>query len=177
MDTIAERAGSTKPTLYAHFGDKDALYRAVLARESAALGTWVTTAYQAAAGLGVEDQIRVYVMALFNYATKNPVSFRLLFTSPIEGEIARPRLELVALITQSVADQVRRYLADHGRTAGPSAELLAVLMVTMVGQAAEWTATTEGVDPLAAGNLACGLIIAAVPGLDPGLLDAIDGRG
>ena len=39
------------------------------------------------------------------------------------------------------------------------------------------SAAAQGNLPLAAGNLACDLIIAAVPGLDPELLDVIDGRG
>ncbi|MCC3862119.1 TetR/AcrR family transcriptional regulator [Pseudemcibacter aquimaris] len=32
MDIIAEQAGATKPTLYAHFGSKDNLFEAVLAK-------------------------------------------------------------------------------------------------------------------------------------------------
>jgi AcrR family transcriptional regulator len=174
MEAIAERAATTKPTVYAHFGDKDALYRSVLARESAALGDWVTTAYEAAAGLAIEQQVRVYVMALFNYATARPASFRLLFESPVEGAGAGPRRELVEVITRSVAAQIRRYLDDRGRPAGVSADLVATLLVTMVGRAAEWSIGAEGLDPQAAGNLTCGLVVGALHGVDPELLAAID---
>src|SRR5436305_12496528 len=79
MDAIAERANSTKPTLYAHFGDKAALYRATFAREADALRQWVMSAYEAVAEQSVEGQVRGYVMALFNYADAHPDSFRLLF--------------------------------------------------------------------------------------------------
>jgi AcrR family transcriptional regulator len=63
MEAIAARANSTKPTLYAHFGDKDALYHSTVSREAAALRQWVTTAYQSATTLSIDQQVDVYVMA------------------------------------------------------------------------------------------------------------------
>ncbi|MDX6431321.1 MAG: hypothetical protein QOE54_3687 [Streptosporangiaceae bacterium] len=174
MEAIARRANSTKPTLYAHFGDKDALYRAAISREAAALRQWVTTAYQAATTLPVDQQVHVYVMALFNYATAQPDSFRMLFDSQATGDAALIRRDLVDTITERVAEQIRRYLTDHDHRPGPSSELLAAMMVGIVGKAAEYTLRLDDLDPLTAGELATRFIMAALNNLDPGLLDMID---
>ncbi|GAB3968930.1 TetR/AcrR family transcriptional regulator [Actinoallomurus acanthiterrae] len=175
MKAIADRADSTKPTLYAHFGDKDALYRATVEREADTLRTWVTTAYESATALPVEQQVNVYVMALFNYATAHPAGFRMLFDSHLSGDATVIRAGLVETITQRVADQIRRYLDRHDRP-GVSADLLAAMMVGLVGRAAEQTLHDDHLDPLTAGELATRFILAALRGLDPDLLDAIDDR-
>jgi AcrR family transcriptional regulator len=174
MGAIAERADSTKPTLYSHFGDKDALYRSAVSREADALRRWVTTAYESAATLPVDQQVHVYVMALFTYATAHPEGFRMLFDSPATGDAARIRRGLVDTITERVADQIRRYLAGRDRSAGPSAGLLAAMMVGIVGQAAEYTLRTEDFEPLAAGEIATRFIMAALSNLDPGILEPLD---
>src|ERR1041384_5592460 len=58
MDLIAARADSTKPTLYAHFGDKAALFRTLVSREVAAIQAWVLTAYETAGPRPPEDRGR-----------------------------------------------------------------------------------------------------------------------
>jgi AcrR family transcriptional regulator len=177
MEAIAARADSTKPTLYAHFGDKDALYRATIAREAESLRAWVTTAYESATALAVEQQVHVYVMALFNYATAHPAGFRMLFDTHVTGDAALIRAGLVETITRRVAEQIRRYLARHDRRPGASADLLAAMMVGTVGKAAEQTLHDQQLDPLTAGELATRFILAALRGLDPAVLDAVDGGG
>jgi AcrR family transcriptional regulator len=174
MEAIAARANSTKPTLYAHFGDKDALYRAAVAREAEALWGWMTTAYRSATVLAVDQQIRVYVMALFTYAAAHPEGFRLLFDSTATGEAARIHAGLVDTITDRVAEKIRRYLLSHDRKAGRGVELLAAMMVGTVGRAAEHT-LRSGIDPLAAGELATRFIMAALTNLDPAVIDIATG--
>lgn len=139
----------------------------------------MTTAYESAAALPGDQQVHVYVMALFNYATAHPESFRLLFDARPMGDAARIRRELVDAIAERVAEQIRRYLTAHGRVPGPSAELLAAMMVGVgvVGKAAEHTLRIDGLDPPAAGELATRFIVAALGNLDPGLLDSIDRPG
>lgn len=175
MEAIAERAGTTKPTLYARMGDKDALYEAALAHAADALSAWVTTAYEAAASLPVEQKVRVYVMALFNFASAHPASFRLLFEAPMTGRGAGPRRGVVELITARVTEQVGGFLQSQGSGPGPGAELLASLLVTMVGRAAEWALERDEVEPLAAGEVACSFILAALRGMDAGKLAALNG--
>jgi AcrR family transcriptional regulator len=174
MEAIAARANSTKPTLYAHFGDKDALYRAAFAREGEALWTWMTTAYRSATVLAVDQQIHVYVMALFTYAAAHPEGFRLLFDSTATGEAAKIHADLVDTITEQVAERIRRYLLSHDRKAGRGVELLAAMMVGTVGRAAEHMLRSD-IEPLAAGELATHFIIAALAGIDPAVIDVATG--
>ncbi|HEX3792179.1 MAG TPA: TetR/AcrR family transcriptional regulator [Pseudonocardiaceae bacterium] len=179
MEAIAERANSTKPTLYAHFGDKVALYQAAFTREATALGEWLVTVYDAGADQPVPEQVRGYVMALFRYATVQPDGFRLLFEGSPEDEMSPARQGMVDLITRFVAKRVRSYLRQVGREPGPSAELLAAMMVGLVSSAAHLTLKVEGLDPIAAGELATSFIQASVRHLTPealAALDAIDGR-
>ncbi|MBE1493503.1 AcrR family transcriptional regulator [Amycolatopsis lexingtonensis] len=172
MGLIADRADSTKPTLYAHFGDKAALFRATVTREVAALRDWVLAAYETANGRPLEDRVRLSVMAMFSYAGAHPDSFRLLFDSAVD-EMSNERRALADTVTTHVLARVREHLLARGRTPGPGAELLAAMMVGLVGRAAMHVSHSPGVDPIAAGELATGFVMAALRGLDPALLDHV----
>jgi len=173
MEAIAERANSTKPTLYAHFGDKVALYRVTVAREVAALQQWMITTYESADPQPVEQRVRVYVMAMFTYATTQPDSFRMLFDSVVD-EMSPERRQLAETIRTHVATQIRDYLVTHDRPHGPSVDLLAAMMVGLVGRAANHVSHAPHLDPLAAGELASSFIVAALRGIDPALLERLD---
>ena len=173
MGLIAERADSTKPTLYAHFGDKAALFRATVTREVTALRNWVLTAYDTVGTSPLEDRVRLAVMAMFNYASAYPDSFRMLFDSAVD-EMSNERRALADTVTMHVVERIREHLLAHGRTPGPGADLLAAMMVGLVGRAAAHVSHSPGVDPIAAGELATGFVMAALRGLDPALLDHVD---
>jgi AcrR family transcriptional regulator len=173
MGLIADRADSTKPTLYAHFGDKAALFRATVTREVAALQSWVFATYETASARPLEDRVRLSVMAMFSYAAAHPESFRLLFGSAVD-EMTDERRALSDTITAHVVAQIREHLRAHGRPAGVAADLLAAMMVGLVGRAATHVSHSPGVDPIAAGELATGFVMAALRGLDPALLDHVD---
>ena len=173
MGLIADRADSTKPTLYAHFGDKAALFRATVSREVGALRDWVIRAHESAGGHPLEERVRISVMAMFGYAGAHPESFRLLFDSAVD-EMSNERRALADTITTHVIGQVREHLHRHGRPAGPGADLLGAMMVGLVGRAAMHVSHSPGVDPIAAGELATGFVMAALRGLDPALLDRLE---
>lgn len=65
MDAVAERAGITKPVLYTHFGSKDGLLLACIARVRAEL--LEVTAAAAAAASGPEGMLRSGTLAFFRY--------------------------------------------------------------------------------------------------------------
>jgi AcrR family transcriptional regulator len=173
MDVIAERADSTKPTLYAHFGDKIALYQATVSREVEALRQWMITTYESAGPRPVEQRVRGYVMAMFSYATTCPESFRMLF-DPVVDEMSRERRQLADTIREHVSAQLREYLVAHDRPTGHGVDLLAAMMVGLVGRAATHISHTPAIDPLKAGELASGFVMAALRGLDPAVLDDLD---
>jgi AcrR family transcriptional regulator len=173
MGLIADRADSTKPTLYAHFGDKAALFRATVTREVGALRDWVIRAYETASARPLEDRVRLSVMAMFGYAGAHPESFRLLFDSAVD-EMSNERRALADSIATHVVGQIREHLISRGRPVGPGADLLAAMMVGLVGRAAMHVSHSPGLDPIAAGELASGFVMAALRGLDPALLDRVD---
>ncbi|MEV4052477.1 TetR/AcrR family transcriptional regulator [Amycolatopsis sp. NPDC049688] len=173
MGLIAERADSTKPTLYAHFGDKAALFRATVSREVAAVRDWVVKAYETAGPRPLEERVRKAVMAMFSYAGAHPESFRLLFDSAVD-EMSNERRALADTVATLVLGQIREHLIAHGRPVGPSADLLAAMMVGLVGRAAMHVSHSPGLDPIASGELATGFVMAALRGLDPALLDHVD---
>ncbi|MEQ0559790.1 TetR/AcrR family transcriptional regulator [Amycolatopsis sp. NEAU-NG30] len=173
MDLIADRADSTKPTLYAHFGDKAALFRATVTREVAALREWVLAAHETAHSRPLEERVRHSVMAMFRYAGAYPESFRLLFDSAVD-EMSGERRALADTIATHVTGQVHEYLRAHGRPVGQGADLLGAMMVGLVGRAAMHVSHSPGADPIAAGELATGFVMAALRGLDPALLDRAD---
>ena len=172
MDAIAERANSTKPTLYAHFGDKLALYRATVAREGVALRRWLVTAYESSSEAALDVRIRTYVMAMFTYATKQPDSFRMLFDSGDEANVPEQR-NLIDVMVQRVAEHIRRYLVRIDRPAGPSVQLLAEMMVGLVGRAVGRT-LRDGSDPMAAADLVVSFVSAALRHLDQNAIAAVD---
>jgi hypothetical protein len=154
MGLIAERADSTKPTLYAHY--------------------WVLTAYETTSARPLEERVRLAVMAMFSYAGAHPDSFRMLFDSAVD-EMSNERRALADTITTQVVARVRDHLLAHGRTPGAGADLLGAMMVGLVGRAAMHVSHSPGVDPIAAGELATGFVMAALRGLDPALLDHVEG--
>ena len=176
MGLVAERADSTKPTLYAHFGDKLAMYKALIARESEALSNWMLGAYRAASDLPVPDRLRAHVMALFDFAATNPEGFRLVFDwNLVEGPsgIAVRQRVLQAVFAQ-VAVEVRRGLVEMGRTRGRSAEVVASMLVGLTNGVARYAALAGDIDLGAAGELVAEFITAGATHFDMSTLDRID---
>lgn len=85
MEVVAERVGVTKPVLYTHFGSKDGLLLACIARARAEL-LEVTTA-AAAAAEGPEDMLRQGTKAFFDYLERHEPAWTLLYSeSTVAGE-------------------------------------------------------------------------------------------
>lgn len=85
MDAVAERVGVTKPVLYTHFGSKEGLLLACIARARAEL-LEVTTAAAAAAD-GPEDMLRRGTLAFFRYLERHEPAWTLLCSeSSVAGE-------------------------------------------------------------------------------------------
>jgi AcrR family transcriptional regulator len=179
MDAVADRANCTKPTLYAHFGTKEGLYEAAVEREARALESWMFATYDSAPRLSGEEQVRRATMALFEYVDAQRDGFRLLFgfdstpASPPANKTAASARVTDAL-TERVAGLIRGFRAEHGRQTGPSAELLAAVVVAMGIAGARQAVLVDRIDPLVAGDLAASLAQAALRHVSPPALDAVD---
>jgi AcrR family transcriptional regulator len=173
MDDIAVGAQATKPTLYAHFGSKEALYREALAREARSLEQHLFTAYNEGAGQPMTTQVRRGTLALFDYARKNPDGFRLIFGEQSAGPATQTRTQLTTSVRDRVAQLIRAG-APSGQTLGPSAEILSAILVTGIIAAAEQATSINPTDTHAAAELTTSACQAAIRGLDPHWLTGVD---
>ncbi|WP_433279614.1 TetR/AcrR family transcriptional regulator [Pseudonocardia xinjiangensis] len=88
MDMVAERVGVTKPVLYAHFGSKEGLLLACIARARAELLEVTTTA--AASADGPEEMLRRGTLAFFAYLEQREPAWTFLYS---ESTVAGDALE------------------------------------------------------------------------------------
>lgn len=128
MDAIAEAAGCTKPTLYAHFPSKQLIYAKALHREITQLQQWLFAAYDRATGLPAHDQTRAGMAAVFDYAKDHPDGFQLVFGTEGDGHMAAWQ-QFNDAVTDRVAVQIRDNLAQHGRQHGPEVTAIAAMVV------------------------------------------------
>ena len=162
MAEIAEQANSTKPTLYAHFGGKDELYARVLLREANQCRTHLFDAYEAAATLGLRDQTRADVEALFTYVEEQPQGFELLFGPRNAGSAAGVRTTLLDDIASHLAQRLMDYRTGSVASAPTwSEQQLAPMLVGSAITAAQH-ARAVGADMPRASALASAFAIAAL---------------
>jgi AcrR family transcriptional regulator len=88
MDQVAERVGVTKPVLYTHFGSKDGLLLACIARARAEL-LEVTSAAAASASTP-EEMLRRGTLAFFEYLDSRAPAWRVMYS---ESTVAGDALE------------------------------------------------------------------------------------
>ncbi|MBO0768144.1 MAG: TetR/AcrR family transcriptional regulator [Solirubrobacterales bacterium] len=174
MQRIADHAGCTKPTLYAHFADKEAIYRETVESEIEALQTRLFETYAVARELPLYDQISASMLVFFEYAAAEPDGFRLLFGDNGGGPLEHARAEMVGQIRLRIAELSRSYAAGLGLKLGPSADVLAAMMVSVAIDGAHQSILVTPVDPIAAGQLATHFTAAALRHLDPAYLNRID---
>jgi AcrR family transcriptional regulator len=128
MEAIADAAGCTKPTLYAHFGSKQSVYLAALRREARSVRGWLFDAYQRATGQRMREQIHAGMAAIFSYAEAHPEGFRLLFATEAPGH-AKILDDLWSAVIARIDGSIRTYLADRQLPAGEHTRTLAAASV------------------------------------------------
>jgi AcrR family transcriptional regulator len=174
MEAIAERADSTKPTLYAHFGSKDQLYRACLRREADRLQRWLYATYESAAGLPVTEEVRADMLALFDYAAAHAAGFGILFDDARSGPNTAVRDQLVEGICGRIAERIRAGFIRHaGVDPRLSADVLAAMVVGLAVHGAR-EALRLSCDITAAGELATAVAATALTRPDLRVMNAID---
>lgn len=164
MASIAQRAQSTKPTLYAHLGGKDALHRVVLERESARCREWLFARYDAAIDLPLAEQVTANVQALFDYVEAHPQGFQLLFGSDNTGAVLAVRQALLDTICARIVELLRTFQVRHqGRARNANQQLAETLVGIAVTGAQFATKTNTSLDR--AGQLAGRICVGALTNL------------
>ncbi len=130
MDAVAERVGVTKPVLYTHFGSKDGLLLACIARARAEL--LAVTAEAAGSATGPEDMLRRGIRAFFDYLDAQGPAWTLIYAdSTIAGEalegIRAQQTDLIAgLLANQAPDAEPQRLAGWAQVIVGACERLAL---------------------------------------------------
>jgi AcrR family transcriptional regulator len=130
MDQVAERVGVTKPVLYTHFGSKDGLLLACIARARAEL-LEVTSAAAASASTP-EEMLRRGTHAFFDYLESRTPAWTVLYSeSAVAGdaleEIRAQQTEFVAaLLAAQVPDADPQRLTGWAQVIVGACERLAL---------------------------------------------------
>lgn len=139
MVDIGERAGVTKPTLYARFGGKEALYDRVLELAATSLMDDLRAVYERLEWDEPELATRRPFDAFLGWARSNAVEFKLLFGldtgTPLNVVHRTKALESLADL---VLDTVQRMMADANLRAGRRTALLATVVVGLLDYTTRW---------------------------------------
>ena len=169
METIAARAGTTKPTLYARFGPKERLFATVLRREHALLNEWVKAEYETGGDEPFHDRLHRWISTYFDFVRERPDGFRLTF----EGERHAAAAAAIEEATDERIDRIAQLITHvSGRPAGTGPRVVAASIVGMLRWCAREAIRHPEVDIDAIAALAESMVAAAVRGLD---LDVMDG--
>lgn len=145
MDALAEEAGTTKQTLYAHFRSKDALFERLRDREYAELRDRLFAAYDTLElDTDLESQMRACIEPLFTYAADRPQGLRLL-----TDERAPHWQEVPLGLLGEITGRILRDGVEHGGIRSPALPLVAS-MIPAAALAGGREAITSGADPEAA---------------------------
>ncbi len=175
MDEIAERAGTTKPTLYARLGSKDDVYVRTLEREATAFMEHMDAAYERTAGRHWREAVDIAMTAYVDFVCERPDGFHLLFRSEAGAPVVGTGEEVMHKLILRDIEITRTYYARRGRRAGYAVEIIAAMMVG-VCRNAMLQALESGGDIRAAGALASEFIKAAAVGMDRDQIDRVNGR-
>ncbi|MEW1648535.1 MULTISPECIES: TetR/AcrR family transcriptional regulator [unclassified Streptomyces] len=150
MDEIAELAGVSKPLVYLYLNSKEDLFTACIRREGQAL----TEAVRAGVDTRTPADRQLWdgLRAFFVHTAQHPDGWSVLHLQarthgePFAAEVAALRAELVAFVTELIADTARE--AHHGRDPDLAEREVAGLAEALVGAAeslAAWSNATPGV--------------------------------
>jgi len=165
---IAEAAGATKPTLYARFGSKSDLFDATIRYQADAIQEHLFAAYDRASTLRLHEAVREGVDAWFAFAAERPDGMTLLF-----GEHAGAHSAIAEQTTEAIVQRITHEVArfQGERAAGPSAEVIAAMIVGTAVHAIRRCLADPGLDPEAVSALTTSFIVAAAQGVDPELFE------
>lgn len=148
MDEIAATAGSSKPTLYNRFNDKEQVYRRAVRRETEDLGEVLATARSIFGGHPPRIRVRAAITAFFDWAGVEPAGFELLF-GDFATEIAwEERNAFLTQIRGRMVEGIRDTVRERSRLeVGESAEVIASMCISLVvGGAHRAGQTKDGLD-------------------------------
>ena len=172
METLAQRGGVTKPTLYTRFGSKDALFEATVLREYELRKDRLFAAYAADGDEPFRSRLHGWVAAYFDFVRERPDGFRLIS----EGERHPTGAAIVERANSEIVDRIADLVIRvSGHDAPRGARLVAAMISGMLTACAREAVSRSRADLEQASVLCEQFLLSALRGLDPRLMDAVDG--
>ena len=171
MDAIAERGGTTKPTLYERFGSKKQLYEHAVRRDADALVAHLFNAYSAVSDRPVGVMVDASMRAYFDFFAARPDAFGLLFASGRSEPAVVMAERVLDTITDRLAGMVEAVLARTGRRPAPNTRLLAAMLLGIAHHGVAAARRDKTIDVAEAQQLATNLALSGLRHLPEGLFD------
>ena len=177
MVEVAAEAGATKPTLYARFGSKEALYDRVMERIAESLIAAMTAGYEGIDDESAEDATHRPPKAFFDWVRSHPVGFHLLFTADQGAPTGVDhRDRALTRLTDLIAQATANYLRQRGLRSGRLTGLLAAYGVGVMHHGALWAVEHDELDRIDVSGLATAFILNGLHGVDPDTLATLRRR-
>jgi AcrR family transcriptional regulator len=174
---IAGRAGVTKPTLYARFGSKEALYDRVMERIAESLVDAMAAPYDSVETATAEEATRSLAKAFFDWVRANPAGFHLLFASDRGAPTGVDHGErALARLTDLVTDACAAFLRGRGMRSGRVTGLIAANTVGVMYSTARWAVDHDALDRMDLSAFATALMLHGLEGVDPQAISTLRTR-
>jgi AcrR family transcriptional regulator len=170
METIAARAGTTKPTLYARFGPKERLFAIAVRREHELLSAWVVAQYDEGPDEPFHLRLHRWITTYFDFVRERPDGFRLTF----EGERHAAAAAAIEEVTDERIDRLAHLITGiTGRPNGAGPRVLAAAINGLLRWCAREAIRHPGVDIDEVAALAESMVYAAARGVKLDVMDKI----
>ena len=174
MLDIAERAGATKPTLYARFGSKEALYDLAMERIADSMIARMAEAYERAQADAPEDATQRCCEAFFDWVKSNPVGFHLLLATDHGAPTGIDhRQRALTSLTDLLVDAMAAYLRSLGERPGPATGLIAAYAVGVFDYGARWAVENDALDRLDMPSFTATFTLRGLQGLSPDVVSSL----
>ncbi|MEO9326407.1 TetR/AcrR family transcriptional regulator [Gordonia aurantiaca] len=171
MTAIAEHGGTTRVTLYAHFGSRDALVSQVISRELDTFTSFMFRIYDESDDMAYGARARHSVQGLFDYARRHPAGLRVLMGQTENGDGNR---RLYAALEPRIAARLRENYAEQGARIAAGADTLASLLLGMSLHVAHRALIVDGAGIDEACDIAITATLAVLRDVRPEQLQALD---
>lgn len=170
MESIAARAGVTKPTLYARFGAKEGLFQAAVEREYAARKARLLDAYAEGNQEPFHQRLHRWSSTYFELVRERPDAFVLIS----EGERHRGAAAIIRRGNEEIVQRIAQLVVEiSGRPAEQGAHLVASMISGIFSACAREVVLSGRIDIDDAAALCESFLYGALRGLDADLIEAV----
>jgi AcrR family transcriptional regulator len=134
MDSVAERAGVSRPLVYKHFANRSELLASVYEKESKLLHRELAAAVNAADTL--EDKFRALIRGALHAEASRGATFAALRSAGARGRAARERQR--RRDRNTVAHFAASAMREHGSEERETTQAVAILLGALTSVLAQW---------------------------------------